>query len=77
MGNPLVDLQKLVGPDNAKTFIARVLVGGAVKVQVQIGDNDTPLSVWGSADLGETVLVSNRKIVAIVGRETVNPVTVP
>lgn len=76
MSNPLVELQDLVQPSSKKTFTAKVLLVEGQKLKVQLSTGNS-FYVWGSAKINDTVLVSGKQIVAVVGKEDRPTVFVP
>lgn len=76
MANPLIDLQKLVNPKKVKTFTAVVVSVNGQKVKVKLNTNNE-ITVWGTAKVGDTVLIQNAQIVAVVDKEKINTVFVP
>lgn len=73
--NPLQELKTIIGSDKSKKYIAIVdsLVG--TKVRIRTG-NSTSL-VWGKAKVGDTVMVRDSQVIAIINPEVVQTVYVP
>ena len=76
MSNPLVDLQKIVGSKDQKSFTAKVISISGSKVKVRLNTGNT-MFVWGSASLNSTVMIKGKQIIATVGKESTNVVYVP
>ena len=76
MRNPLVELQGLVTPKADKTFRGKVTSVSGQKVRVRLGTGND-VDVWGTAKINDTVLITGRRITAVVGIETATTVFVP
>jgi hypothetical protein len=75
MANPLAELKSMMTPTGNKYFrgVVMSIEDTAVKVRMHSG---TIVQVWGTAKLGNTVLVSGKTIVATISTEAVNTVYV-
>jgi len=77
MGNPLVDLQKLVGVQQQKTFTAKVTKVVGDKVWIKLSTGNTMI-VWGAlAKVNDTVLILGKQIVAVINEQNRPTVHVP
>lgn len=73
--NSLVEFKKLLSEKKTKSYIAVVESILGNKARVQLGNSSTV--VWGIASVGDTVMISNAQIIAIVDKETIETVHIP
>ena len=76
MSNPLLDLKKLINTNTVKSFTAKVVSVEGQKIKVKLNTGNTIL-VWGIAKLNETVMISGKQIIAVIGQEIRSTVYVP
>ena len=76
MANPLAELKNLVAPTKLKTFTGVVFSISGEKAKVRLSTGST-IIVWGKAEVNDTVLVSGKQIVAVVGKEERATVHIP
>jgi len=73
--NSLSELKKLLDKGTDRTYIATVQSIEGDKVRVLLGNSSAV--VWGTAKVGDAVMIANSQIVAIINRERVQVVHVP
>jgi len=65
----------LLGVGNVKSYIAKVETVLGDKVRVHLGQNS--MIVWGTASVGDTVMISNAQVIAVINEEHLQIVHVP
>ncbi len=73
--NPLMDFKNMLGVGKRKSYIAIVQSIIGDKAKVKLGDVVTV--VWGRAKVGNTVLISNNQIMAVINQENTQTIHVP
>lgn len=74
--NSLVSFRGLVSTEKTKTILGEVTKKSKNKLTVTLTAGNT-LTVWGTANVGDSVLIRDKSVIAVVGKENVQQVRIP